>query len=261
MKIIKKLFILTLLVLTFAGNIQYAYANKTIKKEINVQTKDLRIIKATLSYVQVPNVKQYSTVVLLHSLGYSSADWGNLVQELNNAGYAVIAMDLRGHGKSIYDTHFKKRPWVYFTPKAYLKMPNDVIAVLNEVKKETKLVSVDNIAIVGADIGANTAVLAAKQMPKKPKTLVLISLTTSFKGLYIPIAMAEMGRIPILSMASKKDRYSMQEQANLARYSQGGFYAQDYPQGGMGMMMLKLNPSMSQDIVKWIIKYLPLTGK
>lgn len=229
---------------------------KTIKKEFEVHTKDNRILKATLSYVKIDKLKTYPTVLLLHSIGYSSEDWGNLIGDLNNAGYAVIAMDLRGHGKSIYDTNFHKKPWIYFTPKAFAKYPSDVITVLNEIQKQSKKVNLANMAIVGADIGANTAVLAAKDLPKKPKTLVLICPTTSFKGLYIPIALADMGYVPVLSMVSNKDRYSLAEQKSVAKFSQGGFYAKNYPNGGMGMGMLKVNPSMSQDITKWIIKYL-----
>lgn len=255
MKLIKKILLLTLAIFVFSGTAQCAYS-KTVKKEIEVQTKDSRILKATLSYVKIPGDKKYPTVLLLHSLGYSSSDWGNLIADLNNAGYAVIAMDFRGHGKSILNGNFQKRPWVYFKTKAYQKFPNDVMLILNQAQKQSKKVDLSHMAIVGADIGANTAVLVAKQLPKKPKTLVLISPTTTFKGLYIPIAMVDMGAIPVLSMASKKDAYCIQEQQKLSRFAQGGFYAKNYPQGGMGMMMIKSNPSMAQDITKWIIRYL-----
>lgn len=252
---IKKFWIFILVLFTFTGTIQSAYC-KVIKKEIQVQTKDNRIIKATLSYEKIDKVDKYPTVVLLHSLGYSSENWGNLIPDLNNAGYAVIAIDFRGHGKSIYDSNFHQKVWAYFTPKAYLKFPNDVIAILNQAQKDSKKVSLNNLAIVGADIGANTAVLVAKDLKYKPKTIVLISPTTSFKGLYIPIAMTQIGQVPILSMVSQKDSYCLQEQKNLARFAQGGFYAKNYPQGGMGMLMIKSNPSMAQDITKWILKYL-----
>lgn len=255
MKKIKKILLFILIIFAFAASAQGSFC-KVIKQNIEVQTKDKRVIKATLSYVKIDGLKKYPMVVLLHSVGYSSENWGDLITELNNAGYAVLAVDLRGHGKSIYDASFHERPWIYFTAKAYLKMPDDVIAIIKTTQQQIKLVSWDNMAFVGADIGANTAILAASQMPKKPKTMVLISPITSFKGLYTPIAMAEMGNIPILAMASKKDRYSLQEEVNIAKFSQGGFYAQNYPNGGMGMMMLKVNPSMSQDIVKWLIKYL-----
>lgn len=254
MKMIKKILIFVLTIFVFTGTVQRAYC-KVIKKDIEAQTKDNRVIRATLSYVKIDGVKKYPTVVLLHSLGYSSDDWGNLIPDLNNAGYAVLAIDLRGHGKSVYESGLNKKSWMYFKLKTFQKYPSDVITVLNEAQKQSKKVSLDNMAIVGADIGANTAILVSKELKKKPKALVLISVTKSFKGLYVPIAIAEMGPIPILSMASKKDRYCMREQLDLSRYSQGGFYAEDYPDGGMGMLMIKVNPTMSQDIVKWLLKY------
>lgn len=230
--------------------------NKTVNKTIEVQTKDARIIKATLSYIKNDAKQKYPTVVLLHSLGYSSEQWCDLIPRLTNAGYAVIAVDFRGHGKSVYDTSFKVKSWAYFNDKIYQKFPSDVLAVLNQAQKDSKKISMDNMAIVGADIGANTAVLVSKNLKKKPKTLVLISASTTFKGLYLPITLAEIGKVPILSIASQQDRYSIKEQMNLAKYAQGGFYAQNYPTGGMGMMMLTTNPTMSKDIVDWIKRFL-----
>lgn len=254
MKLIKKI-VLLLVIFIFASSTN-TYC-KVIKKDIEFQTKDSRVIKASISYTQIAGVKKYPTVVLLHSLGYSSANWGNLIPDLNNAGYAVVAIDFRGHGKSIYNSQFQKRSWVYFKQKTYLKFPNDVMQMLKQVQTQIKLVSLDNMAIVGADIGANTAILVAKQLPQKqkPKTMVLISPTTNFKGLYTPLIMTDLD-MPMLSMVSNKDQYCLDEQKKLAKFSQGGFYAQNYPNGGMGMMMLKVNPAMSQDIVRWIIKYL-----
>lgn len=255
LKMMKKLLLLFLMIFVFALTAQNAYC-QTIKKDVQIQTKDNRIIKATVSYVKIPNIKQYPTVILLHSLGYSSTDWGNLIDLLNNAGYAVIAMDFRGHGKSVYDGSLKRKTWQYFTPKAYLKFPNDVEAIFTQAQKDCKLISSKNYAIVGADIGANTAVLVANDLKVKPKTLVLISPTTTFKGLYIPIALAQIGQVPILSMVSQKDVFSLQEQQSLSKFAQGGFYARNYPLGGMGMMMIQTNPTMTVDITKWLLKYL-----
>lgn len=251
------LFIFAFFIVTMTSQNAYCSATKTnvVKKDIEVQTKDARIIKATITYVNIANLKKYPAVLLLHSIGYSSDDWGSLIPELNNAGYAVIAMDLRGHGKSIYTADFKMKDWTFFTNKTFQKYPSDVVALMNQVQNQVKNLDFNNYAIVGADVGANTAILATKDLKKKPKTIVLISATTSFKGLYIPIAMTDVN-VPILSMASKKDRYCIAQQRELAKFAQGGFYAQDYPQGGMGMLMIKANPSMSQDIVKWLIKYL-----
>lgn len=254
MKKIRKILFFVLLIMFCLTGVQTAQC-KVIKTVIETQTKDLRIVKATLSYNKIGGMKKYPTVVLLHSIGYSSEDWGRLINDLNSAGYAVLAIDLRGHGQSIYTTTFKKKPWIYFTEKTFQKIPSDVIAIINQTDKQTRLIALNDMAIVGADIGANAAILASKDLKQKPRTLVLISPTTTFKGLYTPLAMADMGYIPILAMASNKDKYCLQEEIKLSKFAQGGFYAKNYPQGGMGMLMLKVNPTMSQDIVKWITKY------
>lgn len=253
----KRIFLLILVIFVLINTGQKTYcANKIIKKEIEIETKDSRIIKATLTYPKIEGVTKHPTVLLLHSLGYSSENWGNLIADLNAIGCAVIAMDLRGHGKSIYDINLKRKVWNYFTPKTYQKFPNDVVAILNQAQAVSKKVDLNNWAIVGADIGANTAVLTVKAYKKKPKTMVLISPSMDFKGLYIPIAMTEIGTMPILSMASTQDSHSISEQQKLSKFAQGGFYAKNYPKGGMGMMMIKSNPTMAMNITKWIAKYL-----
>lgn len=253
MNLLKKLMLFLLIVLVFTGNSQNAYC-KTIQKDLEVETKDAHIIKATISYNKTDAVKKFPTVVLLHSLGYSSASWANLISDLNTAGFLVIAVDLRGHGKSVYNTNLQQKSWTYFTPKSYQKFPSDIVAVINQAQKQSKKVSLDNMAIIGADIGANTAILASEFFVKKPKAMVLISPSMSFKGLYVPIVLSEIGPVPILTVASMKDTYSMKEEQKIAKFAQGAFYVKNYPQGGMGMMMLKVNPSMSRDITNWLVK-------
>lgn len=253
MNFFKKISLFIVIIFVFISAAPSAFCvTKIAKKEFETQTKDAHIIKATLTYPKIEGKTKYPTVVLLHSLGYSSEDWGNFIIDLNNAGYAVIAIDLRGHGKSVYNTNLQQKSWVYFTNKAYQKFPNDVVAVLQQAQTTSKKVSLDNMAFVGADIGTNTAILASKTLAKKPKALVLISPTLNFKGLFVPITLTEIGTIPVLAMASKQDGFSMQAEQKLAKFAQGAFYVKNYPTGGMGMMMLKTNPTMSNDIIKWL---------
>lgn len=224
---------------------------KIIKKEIEYETPDFRIIKATLTYKKTEN-KKLPTIVLLHSLGYNSTYWKPLTESLNLEGYAVLAIDLRGHGNSVYTVSYKQRHWSYFNLKTFAKYPSDVIGVINETQKLYKKPDFNNYMIIGADIGANTGVLVAQKYNKKPKALVLISAAKTFKGLSIPIAMTEIGTIPILSIASIQDNYMISEQIKLAKFSQGVFYIKNYPYGGTGMLLLKTNPSMKTDITNWV---------
>ena len=111
-------------------------AQSFMKKEISAVAEDGFNIKATLSYPKVKSQKEFSTVILLHSLGYNSQWWSNLPQELLNKGYAVLAIDLRGHGESVYNAKLSKVSWKNIKNSGYAKYPNDIIAVIDAVKAE-----------------------------------------------------------------------------------------------------------------------------
>ena len=86
----------------FLSFLNPAFAASAIsKKEYTVSAADGFTIKSTLEYKRVKGQKEYPTVVLLHSLGYSSEWWESLPDDLMNSGYAVLMIDLRGHGKSV----------------------------------------------------------------------------------------------------------------------------------------------------------------
>lgn len=251
----KKFLILIITLLILSPTLSFAEPQAKNKKigyiSITYETKDSFVIKSKLFY---PPTKQkiYPVVVLLHSIGYSSEYWGNITKLFTDKGIAVLQIDLRGHGQSIYDSNFKIRSWQYYTEKNFAKYPLDIAEILKYLAMNYNNISTTNYAILGADIGANTAILTAEKMINKPKCVVLISPTREYKGLYIPVAMTNLGKMPILSVVSIKDNHSLQEAAILERFAQGSYEVQKYPIGGMGMLMLKLNANMSQDIVNWI---------
>ncbi len=233
-----------------------SFASSAPKKKVGYvamtyETKDSFVIKSKLFYPLFPK-KVYPLVVLLHSIGYSSEYWGPLTKQFTDSGTAVLQIDLRGHGQSIYDSSFKIRSWQYYTEKNFAKYPADVTEILRYLAMNYNNISTTNYAIVGADIGANTAVLTAEKIINKPKALLLISPTRDYKGLYTPIAMANLGSIPILSMVSVRDNYSLKEAEELKKFAQSEYDIKKYPAGGMGMLMLKVNPTMTKDIVEWI---------
>ena len=255
----KKFLILIITLLLLTPTLSFASTNTNKKKvgyvSITYETKDSFVIKSKLFYPLFPK-KVYPIVVMIHSIGYSSEYWGELTQEFTNNGIAVLQIDMRGHGQSIYDSNFKIRSWQYYTEKNYAKYPNDVAEILKYLAMNYKNISTTKYAILGADIGANTAILAAEKMPNKPSCLVLISPTREYKGLYTPIAMTNLGSMPLLSIVSIRDKYSVQESEVLKKFAQGSFEIKKYPAGGMGMLMLKVNPSMGTDIVNWVSTYL-----
>lgn len=231
-------------------------ANAAQKKQqstlaLTYETKDSFILKSKILYPKVKK-ERYPLVIMLHSLGYSSGYWTDLPKLLNDKGYAVLLVDLRGHGQSLYDSNFRIHYWTKYSETQFAKYPQDVMEVINYVLYAYKNISNSEYVIIGADIGANAAILAAERLKTKPKGIVLISASLKFKGLYIPIAMTNIGTTPIMAIASKRDNYSFNQLNELKKFAQGRYDEKIYPVGGAGMLMLKANPDMSKDISNWV---------
>ena len=258
-----KKFLVAILTLMFVFSAQTVFAAQTkttkVKKpyterEFSVQTKDGHLIRSYLSYPKT-KLKGYPTIVMLHALGYNSSYWISLQKKFNAKGYAVLRIDLRGHGKSVYDKSFHQRSWRAFKNKDFEQYPNDVVQTIQYVQKQTNKPSFVNYAIVGSDIGANTAVIVARKMKIKPKALVLLAPSLEFKGLYIPVVLTEIGKTPILALASKTDNYYMDQQIRLARFAQGTFDVANADSGNSGMLILKQHPEYQAAIVSWTGQY------
>lgn len=228
-----------------------------MKKEIKAVSTDGFNISATLTYPKVKNKKNYSTVILLHSLGYNSQWWENLPKELLDKGYAVLAIDLRGHGESIYNVKLAKTSWKNLKNTAYAKYPQDIIAVINKVKEEnTKLKFFDSYAVVGADIGAAAGVIAVDNLGVYPKTFIMISPIVKAKGLYIPVSMAHLDGVDFLSISGTGDIMSKDAEAYLMKFAQNEFITFTSDSKSTGMLMLKNDPGLSKMLAEWIFEYL-----
>jgi pimeloyl-ACP methyl ester carboxylesterase len=89
-------------------------------------------------------------VILLHGgLGHGG-NWGYQVPALIDAGYRVVLIDSRGHGRSTRDDR----------PYTYELMASDVLAVMNTL-------NLDRAAVAGWSDGACTAMILGMQAPAR----------------------------------------------------------------------------------------------
>lgn len=233
------------------------FAASIVKKDLTVQSTDGFSIKATLEYPKVKKQKEFSTVVLLHSLGYSSEWWETLPQELLDNGYAVLMIDLRGHGRSVYNSKLVRTSWKSMTNSAYAKYPDDVIRVIDYVKTENpKKIFFNNWAFVAADIGVSAAVHAADKISYKPKTIVMLSPVVKTRGLYVPVKMANLNNIDFFVINGTGDLASKEDTEYLKRFAQDAFMTYTSEAKSTGMIMLKNDTSLSKIITSWIKEYL-----
>lgn len=104
-------------------------------------------------------------VVLLHGgLGHSG-NWGFQIPALQDAGYDVLVIDSRGHGRSMRD----ERP--YF----YAQMAKDLLAVMDAQ-------GIERAALVGWSDGAVTGLLTALQAPERVAGLLYFACNVDPSG-------------------------------------------------------------------------------
>lgn len=143
------------------------------------------------------------------------------------------------------------------TNSAYAKYPDDVLKVIEYVKTENpKKIFFNEWAIVSADIGASTAVHVAEKISYKPKTIVMLSPVVKTKGLYVPIKMANLNKIDILSINGTEDVAGKEASEYLKRFAQSAFMTYTSEAKSTGMIMLKNDTSLSKIITSWIKEYL-----
>lgn len=252
----KRIILILTLLLVFI-NTSFAAVQTKVSKEVTTLATDGFSLKATLEYPKNKTQKEFSTVVLLHSLGYNSAWWGDLPDELINQGYAVLKIDLRGHGNSVYNSKLVRTSWNSMTNAAYAKYPDDVIKVIEQVKTDnSKKVFFNKWAIVGADIGASTAILTADTIKYKPRTIVMLSPVVKAKGLYIPVKLANLDNIDILSISGTNDTTGHNAETYLKKFAQATFATYTSTARSNGMLMIKNDETLVKVIVSWLKQYL-----
>ncbi len=116
-------------------------------------------------YYRVYGATSAAVVTLLHGGLGNGEDWGNQVPPLLAAGYRVILVDSRGHGRSTRD----ERRF------GYERMAADILAVLDEIDVATT-------AIVGWSDGAILGVTLAMRHPERVTRVFAFGVNLDLTG-------------------------------------------------------------------------------
>jgi len=111
------------------------------------------------------------SVLLLHGYGEDRSVWKDFSRELVNNGWAVMALDLRGHG----DSRVKNQRPLQASPEWRTnprEFPVDLDPALDWLKSRPRI-DPRKIVVVGFDVGANLALVASGRFPEV-KTAVAI---------------------------------------------------------------------------------------
>ena len=118
-------------------------------------------------------------VLLLHGYGEDRTVWRNFTGQLLSRGWAVMALDLRGHGESKTKNQRPIQPSQEWRTSSH-EFPVDLDPALDWLKARPRI-DTQKIVVIGADVGANLALIASGRFPEV-RTVVAIkpSLAESF---------------------------------------------------------------------------------
>lgn len=161
-----------------------------------------------------------AALLLLHMYESNRHAWERLVPTALEAGMAVFAIDLRGHGES---TSFKgeRRTAGSFNPGPdFQNMSKDIAGALNILSTSFSTPK-ERVVLVGAGMGANLALIYAADNKEIP-AVALISPGIVEKGLVLTESAAKYGARPSLIIAAGENEFNVRSMEELARRMVGG---------------------------------------
>ena len=157
-------------------------------------------------------------IILLHMLSVTKLSWKDFAQELQEKGYSVLAIDLRGHGQSDLD-------WKRFGDEDFNNMILDVGAAKDFLGKEKNVV-------MGASIGANLAIKFVIEVDGA----VSLSPSFNYRGIQTKDDASNVNK-PVLIVVSDEDKQSVGDSRELSKLISGS-KLQVYSGKGHGTNML-----------------------
>jgi len=136
-----------------------------------LQSFDLVKLKASFEVPQgVP--APIPAVLFLHGYGENRKVWEDFRKQFLERGWAVLSLDLRGHGDSVTKNQrpLQASPAWRSSPREF---PLDIAPALDWLKRQTRLNS-SKIVIVGYDIGANLALVSSGKF-REVRTVVAVN--------------------------------------------------------------------------------------
>ncbi len=211
------------------------------KKVVSFQTKDgVKIVGDFF------DAKGKKSIILLHILPGSRADFDEFADFLFANSYNVLNIDERGHGES-EAWPGETGSWQEFTQADYDKAIYDVEAAAQWLKVR---IPDTELAVIGGSIGANLSLLYGAK--SQPKIVVALSPGLNYKGIKTEIASRNF-RQNLLLVASRDDNYAFESCERLFDISAAAkkeFIK--YEDAGHGTRMFNTEPELKQRILDFL---------
>lgn len=191
-------------------------------------------------YHAPPEGEPAPAVLLMHHGGARKEVWVDLVPLLKDAGYAVLTIDIRGHGETggsftsalaIEDAH----QWI-----AWLRERPDVDPV--------------RVSIVGASLGADVGMQVMAQ-DQDLVTIIGISVLLEVNNMDARAAVAEFGERPVYLVAATGVPDEAEAVRTLFPVVQGEVQGRLYDNGACCTYLFMFDKHLAPSFIDWLDRY------
>ena len=177
---------------------------------------------------------------------YRDADSARATQPMPH----LLSFDLRGHGESVIrgsDTLH----WRTLDTAEFAKYPGDVKAMVNALLSEHgEAIDTGNIIVIGASIGANTAIMLSAIMPGV-STVVMLSPGENYHGMQ-PAEAVKGFRGRGYIFAATEDKYTAESSMDLLEINQEHFMLYMFRGGDHGTDIINKEPRAMAKLLEWL---------
>ena len=215
-----------------------ALSQAALADDVELQTAD----GIALHGVHEPVTGAGKAVLLVHGERRTANDWKFLQGKLQHAGFASLAIDLRGHGDS---------QGVGVPPlpdETYQAMTADVDAGMAYLREQ----GATELMLVGAELGATLA-LRAGAAAEDTTNIVLLSPSLKVHAMRADAALKQWGTRSVLFVVSNDDGYAAKSALLLDAQARGPKYMEIYAGAGKGAAMLNREPACEGLVMSWLL--------
>jgi pimeloyl-ACP methyl ester carboxylesterase len=191
------------------------------------------------------------TALLLHMMPADRRSWLGLARRLSVEGVQTLAIDLRGHGDSVFANDGRRLDYRQFSHAEHQESLRDVRAAVGWLSAERR-VRPDAMIVGGASIGANLALAYAAEEPNL-RGVFALSPGLDYRGVTTADKVVKLGpRSALFLAASEDDTHGSWEAVHRLADLRRGSELVELANAGHGTEMLEREPELEDRLAGWI---------
>ncbi len=187
-------------------------------------------------------VKPSPLLILLHMYGRNRTTWAKAIPDWYNRGFAVVAIDMRGHGNSLIQNGQPIRFDQQGNAELFKQAWKDVEAAVNFLEQDKNVVT-SRTVLAGASIGCTVALIAGSKLDYV-RSAVLMSPGEKYLGIDSCADIRNFAGKPLFMVSDQKEAPACETLIEAGGYSSDNHVV--FPDAGHGTMMFD---SASSDMV------------